>query len=95
MADGSDRVLHITFNDETLVLRLADGCLLTVPLAWFPRLLQATEETRGNWQLAGSAGDAVHWPDIDEALNVASVLRRGKERSATARCPDGLGPPAT
>lgn len=80
MADGSDRVLHVTFNEETLVLRLADGCVLTVPLAWYPRLLSAPQAARSNWQVA-SNGDGVHWPDIDEALNVASLLRRGKERA--------------
>jgi hypothetical protein len=76
MAVGSDRVLHVTFNEETLVLRLADGCVLTVPLAWYPRLLHATPSARRNWRVAGNGGHAVHWPDIDEALNVASLLRR-------------------
>lgn len=77
MADGSDRVVQITFNDHTLVVRLADGCLLTVPLAWFPRLLQAPADARGNWRVAG---DAILWPDIGEALDVASLLKRGQGR---------------
>jgi hypothetical protein len=81
MADGSDRVVQITFNDHTLVLRLADGCLLTVPLAWFPRLLQAPDDARGNWRVAGTAGNAILWPDIGEALNVASLLKRGQEHN--------------
>lgn len=75
MAEGTDRVTHVTFSDETLMLGLADGCILTVPLAWFPRLLDASPVARRNWRVADS-GSAVHWPDIDEALNVASLLRR-------------------
>jgi hypothetical protein len=69
-------VLHVAFNEETLVLRLADGCVLTVPLAWYPRLLDAPPAARGNWKVAGN-GYGVYWPDIDEALNVASLLRPG------------------
>lgn len=76
MAVESDRVVHVTFNDQTLVLRLADGCVLTVPLTWFPRLLGATADARSNWKVSGNGGHAVHWPDVDEALNVASLLRR-------------------
>lgn len=76
MAEGSDRVLHVTFNDETLVLSLADGCVLTVPLVWFPRLLEAPPAARRNWRVAGTRGNAVQWPDIGEALNVARLLRR-------------------
>jgi hypothetical protein len=76
MAEGSDRVVHVTFNEETIVLRLADGCMLTLPLEWYPRLLAAPQKARGNWTVAGN-GDAVVWPDIDEALHVATLLRRG------------------
>jgi hypothetical protein len=76
MAEGSDRVLHVTFNEETLVLKLADGCVLTVPLVWFPRLLEAPPAARRNWRVAGIRGNAVQWPDIGEALNVTKLLRR-------------------
>jgi len=77
MAAGSDRVVQITFTDHTLVVRLADGCLLTVPLAWFPRLLQAPDDARGNWHVADGA---ILWPEIGEALDIASLLKRGQER---------------
>lgn len=75
MAEGSDRVTRISFHDETLVLGLADGCMLTVPLAWFPRLRDASPEERGNWS-AGDTGDTVHWPALDQVVNVALLLRR-------------------
>lgn len=75
MAEGSDRVTRISFHDETLVLGLADGCMLTVPLAWFPRLRDASPEERGNWSVGGT-GDTVHWPALDQVINVALLLRR-------------------
>ena len=80
MAAGSDRVANVTFNEETLVLRLADGCMLTVPLAWFPRLRAATHAARINWEVEGERGDAVRWPEIDEAVSVPNLLRRGRAR---------------
>lgn len=76
MAERSDRVTNVTFNEETLVLRLADGCMLTVPLSWFPRLLAAPPAARVNWEV--DDGDAVRWPDVNEAVSVASLLRRGR-----------------
>lgn len=46
---------------------------VSVPLAWFPKLLQARPEQRGNWKLIGK-GIGIHWPAIDEDVSVASVL---------------------
>jgi Protein of unknown function (DUF2442) len=61
---------------EAAVLRvtLADGRELAVPLEWFPRLRDATEKQRGNWRLIGR-GQGIHWPDVDEDLSVAGLLR--------------------
>ena len=59
---------------ESLHVVLADGRELTVPLAWFPRLLDATPEQRRNWRLIGR-GQGIHWPDVDEDISVASLLR--------------------
>lgn len=78
MAVGSDRVIDVLFTSETLVLSLADGCVLIVPLAWYPRLRDAPADARRNWRVAGRKGDAVHWPDIHEALNISTLLKRGR-----------------
>ena len=53
---------------------LADGRSISVPLAWYPRLLHATPIERENWQIAG-AGSGIHWPDVDEDLSVEGLLR--------------------
>jgi hypothetical protein len=62
----------ITYDDDRTV-DLADGRRVSVPLAWFPRLPNATEEERGNWRLVGD-GQGIHWPDIDEDLSVSGLL---------------------
>jgi Protein of unknown function (DUF2442) len=66
--------IDVAVKDDRLVVILADGRELAAPLIWFPRLLDATEEQRGNWRLVGR-GHGIHWPDIDEDISVASLLR--------------------
>jgi uncharacterized protein DUF2442 len=60
--------------DDRLVVILADGRELAAPLAWFPRLLEASDEQRRNWRLIGG-GHGIHWPDVDEDISIASLLR--------------------
>jgi hypothetical protein len=60
--------------DERLTVTLADGRELSVPLARFPRLLETTAEQRQKWRLIGR-GHGIHWPDVDEDVSVASLLR--------------------
>jgi len=47
---------------------------ISVPLAWYPRLLHATPKQRRQWEKAG-AGYGIHWPDIDEDLSTDGLLR--------------------
>ena len=60
--------------DDRLVVVLADGRELSAPLAWFPRLMEARNDQRRNWRLIGR-GNGLHWPDVDEDISVASLLR--------------------
>jgi uncharacterized protein DUF2442 len=62
-------------DTETLVVELADGRQISVPLAWFPRLAGATREQRADYHLIGE-GIGIHWPQIDEDLSVAGFLRQ-------------------
>jgi hypothetical protein len=66
--------VDVRVSGEQLVVVLADGRELAAPLAWFPRLLNATESQRSNWRLIGR-GQGIHWPDVDEDISVASLLR--------------------
>jgi hypothetical protein len=65
--------VDVSFTADDLLVRLADGRQVSVPLVWFPRLLRATPEQRGNWRLIGN-GIGIHWPLIDEDVSVATVL---------------------
>ncbi len=69
-----ERIVDLQLDEHSLTARLADGRSITVPLAWYPRLLHASAEQRRNWQLAGG-GFGVHWPDVDEDLSSAGMLR--------------------
>ena len=68
-----ERIIGVHVTEELLVVELADGRSVSVPLAWYPRLLNATPRQRGRWQIAG-AGYGIHWPDIDEDLSVQGLL---------------------
>ena len=69
-----ERVKDVHFTEDTLSVDLIDGRTITVPLAWYPRLLHATPEQRKNWQISGG-GYGIHWPDIDEDLSTEGLLR--------------------
>jgi Protein of unknown function (DUF2442) len=66
--------LDVKVTDDRLVVALVDGRELAVPLAWFPRLADATDVQRRNWRLIGR-GHGIHWPDVDEDISIASLLR--------------------
>lgn len=66
--------VDVRFDDALLRVTLADGRELAAPLEWFPRLRDATPEQRAQWRLIGR-GQGIHWPDIDEDLSVAGLLR--------------------
>ena len=63
---------HVVVTEDELVVDLADGRTISVPLAWYPRLLHGTQEERDSWRLIGG-GEGVHWPDLDEDISVENV----------------------
>ena len=65
--------IDISFTEDALHVVLADGREVSVPLQWFPRLLAATLEQRARWELIGD-GIGIHWPLIDEDVEVESLL---------------------
>ena len=71
---AGERVKDVRFSEDTLSVDLIDGRTITVPLAWYPRLLHATVDQRNNWRIAGG-GFGIHWPDIDEDLSTQGMLR--------------------
>ena len=71
---ADERVLGVEFSDDALSVSLRDGRVITVPLAWYPRLMNATPAQRNNWKVAGG-GYGLHWPDLDEDLSTEGLLR--------------------
>lgn len=65
--------LTVKCADGVLSVDLMDGRTVSVPIIWFPRLSQATQAQKDNWQLLGN-GEGIHWPDLDEDLSVAGLL---------------------
>ena len=72
--DVAPRATAVECTDDELIVALSDGRTLSVPLAWFPRLLSATAAERADWRLIGS-GEGIHWEALDEDLSVRGLLR--------------------
>jgi hypothetical protein len=64
-------------TDDALTVDLSDGRTISVPLAWYPRLVHGTPDERVTWQLIGRGG-GIHWPQLDEDISVEGLIA-GKE----------------
>ena len=64
---------NVSVTADTLSVDLSDGRTLAVPLAWYPRLLNASSEERRHWRLI-ARGRGIHWEDLDEDISVAGLL---------------------
>ena len=64
---------NVQITDDALIVDLSDGRTVSVPLAWFPRLLHGTLEERNKWRLIGE-GEGIHWPDLDEDISVENLI---------------------
>jgi uncharacterized protein DUF2442 len=67
------RAQQVVVTPDTLSVNLTDGRTIAVPLAWYPRLVHGTPEERNHWRLIGQ-GEGIHWPDLDEDINVENLL---------------------
>ena len=63
----------VAVTENTLTVDLDDGRTISVPLAWYPRLVHGTTEERNNWRISG-AGWGIQWPDLDEDISVKGLL---------------------
>ncbi len=74
--DISNSPISARCDDDTLWVNLADGRTLGVPLAWYPRLLDATPDQRAAVTLSPAG---LHWEEIDEDISVAGLLAGRKD----------------
>ena len=68
------RVKNVAIDADQLTVSLFDGRTIAVPLAWYPRLADATPAQRRNFEISGG-GYGIHWPDLDEDLSTEGLLR--------------------
>ena len=67
------RAADIVVTDVSLTVNFVDGRSISVPLAWYPRLVHGTPQERANWRIIAN-GEGLHWPDLDEDLSVEGLL---------------------
>jgi hypothetical protein len=70
----------LRFDEDSMWVELADGRTLGIPLAWFPRLLNATPEQRARFEISGG-GTGLHWDQLDEDISVAGLLAGQPDRA--------------
>jgi len=70
---SNPRIKSIEVSDEMITARLADGRIISVPLAWSWRLATATPAQRAHYEIIGD-GHGVHWPDVDEDISAEGML---------------------
>jgi hypothetical protein len=78
--------MGVSLTDDVLTVELSDGRTISVPLAWYPRLLHARPEERRDWRLIAQ-GEGIQWPVLDEDISVESPIRgkASSESSASLR----------
>jgi hypothetical protein len=82
-SDDKPRATKAWCDEQNLWVELADGRKVGVPLAYFPRLLAATPQQRGQVLMSGG-GSGLHWDDLDEDISVQSLLAGAPVRKASA-----------
>jgi hypothetical protein len=73
VVSSDPRVVTVKVTDDSIVAQLADGRMVSVPLAWSWRLADATPAQRKRFEIIGS-GEGIHWPDVDEDISVHGML---------------------
>ena len=73
----------VRFDEHTMWVELSDGRTLGVPLAWFPRLLNASADARQRVEISRIG---LHWEELDEDISIAGLLAgRGDMTKQTER----------
>jgi hypothetical protein len=73
VVSNEPRIVDVEVTDDSIIARLADGRVISVPLAWSWRLSDATPQERSNFEIMGN-GQGVHWPDVDEDISAWGML---------------------
>jgi hypothetical protein len=66
-------IQQVTITEEALSVDLSDGCTISVPFAWYPRLLQGSPEERNSYRLIGG-GSGIYWHELDEDISLKNLI---------------------
>jgi hypothetical protein len=80
--NSSVKATRVHFDPDSMWVDLSDGRILAVPLAWFPRLLHATEEQRERLRISNRG---LHWEALDEDISIAGLLAGMGDQTANQR----------
>ena len=69
---GDLQTTSVEFSKHELLVTLADGRRVATPLDWYPKLKAATAKQRANFEIMPMG---IHWPDLDEDLSIAGMLK--------------------
>lgn len=65
------RASKVDFDEDSFWVSLSDGRVVGVPLAWFPRLADGSQEQRRDFFISPSG---IHWEALDEDISIATIL---------------------
>jgi hypothetical protein len=68
------KIKGVQVTEDSITADLADGRMISVPLAWSWRLSEATPKQRAHYEIIGD-GQGIHWPDLDEDISAEGMLR--------------------
>ena len=71
--DKSFLATDLSFTEDKIIVFFEDGRDLAIPLEWFSKLRNATQEQLKNWHFIGD-GEGIHWEELDEDILVENLL---------------------
>lgn len=83
---AGERITAVSVTEDSLTVDLLDSRTVTVPLAWYPRLLHVSQVERSNFRIIG-AGFVIHWPNVDEHLSAQGILASAPAPAGRRRTP--------
>jgi len=84
VVSADPRIREVAVTDELITARLANGRIISVPLAWSWRLSEATPAQRNHYEIIGD-GQGVHWPEVDEDISAEGMLTGGPAKRPKRR----------
>ena len=66
-------IVSLAVDEDSLTATISDGRRVSIPVAWFPRLENASLDQLKNFEISPS-GYGIHWPDVDEDISIKAFI---------------------